>query len=59
VLRILTVEDTYTREGLAITVDTSIPGLRVRRDYNEARPQCSLRYLTPVEFRNGLSFARR
>jgi putative transposase len=32
VLRILTVEDTYTREGLAITVDTSIPGLRVRRE---------------------------
>jgi len=142
VLRILTVEDTYTREGLAITVDTSIPGLRVRReldrlialhgkpeeirvdngpemigravtswceenhvllrpiepgkpsqnghiesfngrlrdeclnaswftsladarhrielwrrDYNEARPHSSLGYLTPVEFRNGLSFA--
>ena len=32
VLRILTVEDTYTREGLAITVDASIPGLRVRRE---------------------------
>ena len=142
VLRILTVEDTYTREGLAITVDTSIPGLRVRReldrlislhgrpeeirvdngpemigravtswceehhvllrpiqpgkpsqnghiesfngrfrdeclnaswftsladaryrielwrrDYNEARPHSSLGYLTPQEFRNGLSFA--
>jgi putative transposase len=142
VLRILTVEDTYTREGLAITVDTSLPGLRVRReldrlialhgkpeeirvdngpemigravtswceenhvllrpiepgkpsqnghiesfngrfrdeclnaswfisladarhrielwrrDYNEARPHSSLGYLTPVEFRNGLSFA--
>jgi putative transposase len=142
VLRILTVEDTYTREGLAITVDTSIPGLRVRReldrliaehgtpdeirvdhgpemigravtswceehhillrpiepgkpsqnghiesfngrfrdeclnanwflsladarhrielwrrDYNEARPHSSLGYLTPLEFRNGLSFA--
>jgi putative transposase len=141
VLRILTVEDTYTREGLATTVDTSIPGLRVRRelgliamygkpeeirvdngpemvgravtswceehhvllrpiepgkpsqnghvesfngrfrdpclnaswftsladarhrieawrrDYNEARPHSSLGYLTPAEFRNGLSFA--
>lgn len=142
VLRILTVEDTYTREGLAITVDTSIPGLRVRReldrliaehgapeeirvdngpemvgravtswceqhhvllrpiepgkpsqnghiesfngrfrdeclnanwflsladarhrielwrrDYNEARPHSSLGYRTPMEFRNGLSFA--
>jgi putative transposase len=142
VLRILTLEDTYTREGLAITVDTSIPGLRVRReldrliaehgtpeeirvdhgpemvgravtswceqhhvllrpiepgkpsqnghiesfngrfrdeclnanwflsladarhrielwrrDYNEARPHSSLGYLTPMEFRNGLSFA--
>ena len=142
VLRMLTVEDTYTREGLAITVDTSIPGLRVRReldrliavygqpeeirvdngpemigravtswceehhvllrpiqpgkpsqnghiesfngrfrdeclnaswftsladarhrielwrrDYNEARPHSSLGYLTPLEFRNGLSFA--
>jgi putative transposase len=142
VLRRLTVEDTYTREGLAITVDTSIPGLRVRReldrlitvhgkpeelrvdngpemigravtswceehhvllrpiqpgkpmqnghiesfngrfrdeclnaswftsladarhrielwrrDYNEARPHSSLGYLTPREFRNGLSFA--
>jgi len=142
VLRLLTVEDTYTREGLTITVDTSIPGLRVRReldrliavhgkpeeirvdngpemigravtswceenhvllrpiqpgkpaqnghiesfngrlrdeclnaswftsladarhrielwriDYNEARPHSSLGYLTPLEFRNGLSFA--
>jgi putative transposase len=142
VLRILTVEDTYTREGLALTVDTSIPGLRVRReleglialhgkpeeirvdnspemigravtswceenhvllrpiepgkpsqnghiesfngrfrdeclnaswftsladarhrielwrqDYNQARPHSSLGYLTPLEFRNGLSFA--
>ena len=142
VLRLLTVEDTYTREGLAITVDTSIPGLRVRReldrlmavhgkpeelrvdngpemigravtswceehhvllrpiepgkpsqnghiesfngrfrdeclnaswftslpdarhrielwrqDYNQARPHSSLGYLTPLEFRNGLSFA--
>ena len=142
VLRILTVEDTYTREGLATEVDTSIPGLRVRRvldrligqhgrpeelrvdngpemvgravtswceenhvllrpidpgkpsqnghiesfngrlrdeclnaswftsladarrkievwrlDYNQARPHSSLGYLTPLEFRNGLSFA--
>ena len=32
VLRALTVEDIYTREGLAITVDTSIPGTRVRRE---------------------------
>jgi putative transposase len=31
VLRILTVEDTYTREALAIEVDTSLPGQRVRR----------------------------
>lgn len=31
VLRILTVEDTYTREALATEVDTSLPGLRVRR----------------------------
>jgi putative transposase len=31
-LRLLTVEDTYTREGLAIVVDTSISGLRVRRE---------------------------
>jgi len=28
-----------------------------RRDYNEARPHSSLGYLTPLEFRNGLSFA--
>jgi putative transposase len=141
-LRILTVEDTYTREGLATEVDTSIPGVRVRRvldrliaeqgrpeelrvdngpemigqavtswceehrvllrpidpgkpsqngyiesfhgrfregclnaswftsladarskieawrlDYNHARPHSSLGYLTPLEFRNGLSFA--
>jgi Integrase core domain len=28
-----------------------------RRDYNEARPHGSLGYLTPVEFRKGLSFA--
>ena len=32
VLCILMAEGTYTREGLAITVGTSIPGLRVRRD---------------------------
>ncbi len=31
-LRLLTIEDTYTREGLAIVVDTSISGLRVRRE---------------------------
>lgn len=31
VLRILTVEDTFTREALATEVDTSLPGLRVRR----------------------------
>lgn len=30
-LRILTVIDRYTREALALEVDTSIPGLRVRR----------------------------
>lgn len=28
-----------------------------RRDYNEARPHSLLGYLTPVEFRNGLSLA--
>jgi putative transposase len=31
-LRMLTIEDTYTREGLTIVVDTSISGLRVRRE---------------------------
>ncbi len=31
-LRMLTIGDTYTREGLAIVVDTSISGLRVRRE---------------------------
>ena len=31
-LRLLTIADTYTREGLAIVVDTSISGLRVRRE---------------------------
>ena len=31
-MRLLTIEDTYTREGLAIVVDTSISGLRVRRE---------------------------
>jgi putative transposase len=31
-LRMLTIEDTYSREGLAIVVDTSISGLRVRRE---------------------------
>lgn len=31
-LRIFTVEDTYSREGLALVVDTSISGLRVRRE---------------------------
>ena len=41
---------------------TSLPDARHRielwrRDYNEARPHSSLGYLTPVEFRNGLSFA--
>ena len=30
-LRILTIIDRYTREALALEVDTSIPGLRVRR----------------------------
>jgi len=30
-LRILTLLDRYTREALALEVDTSIPGLRVRR----------------------------
>ena len=102
----LTVEDAYTREGLEIAVDTSIPGLHVRReldrpiqpgkpmqnghiesfngrfrdeclnaswftsmadarhrielwrrDYNKARPHSSSGYLTPLEFRNGLSLA--
>lgn len=32
ILRLLTIEDTYTREGLAIVVDTSISGVRVRRE---------------------------
>jgi putative transposase len=30
-LRVLTIIDRYTREALALEVDTSIPGLRVRR----------------------------
>ena len=30
-IRMLTVEDTYTRESLAIEVDTSLPGVRVAR----------------------------
>ena len=31
-LRILTIEDTWSREALACVVDTSISGLRVRRE---------------------------
>ena len=65
-IRVLNVIDAYTRESLAIEVDTSFAGLRVswfqnlfearriianwRRDYNETRPHSSLNYMTPAEF---------
>jgi putative transposase len=38
-LRILTLEDTYSREGLAVVVDTSISGVRVRRELDRVRTE--------------------
>jgi putative transposase len=38
-LRILTIIDRYTREALALEVDTSIPGLRVRRTLDQLAAQ--------------------
>jgi hypothetical protein len=46
-IRVLNVIDAYTRESLAMEVDTSFAW---RRDYNERRPHSSLNYLTPAEF---------
>jgi putative transposase len=53
-LRLLTIEDTYTREGLAIVVDTSISGLRVRSELTRliaerGRPE-DIRVENVVEF---------
>ena len=47
VIRMLTIVDDYTRECPAIEIDTSLGGLRVRR---QERPHSSLGYLPPSEF---------
>ena len=56
-IRALTIVDTYTRECLAMEVDTSLPGLRVRRVLEQLTQQ----RLRPEEIRvdNGPEFISR
>jgi putative transposase len=56
-LRILTIEDTYSREGLDLVVDTSISGLRVRRELDQI---ASVRgYPDEIRIDNGAEFLGR